>query len=192
MNINQNKLLITLLNDSNEDILYQVNQIFAIEGSEQLYCVAAPFIVADDNAASQVFLRCSLIEEGDSTEFTIADIEDQDEYIRVEAAFEAQNIIETLDDIHADLNENEDFITLTDVNGNEVEFICHLIFDDDTSNRSYIAMQEVDHDGIISEEIALYRLNEKNDSYEIETIPSDMEYERARDLFIKRIEGSAE
>lgn len=166
------ELYITLYGENGEELSYRVERIFGMEGTEQLYCGAVPA-----HGGETVFLRCELSENGENTEMTIGDILDADEYSRVVAAY-----------IRNELSENEDFITVTDANGTKTNFIAHLIFEDEESNRSYIALQKVEDTGEIADDISLYRFVEKDDAGIIDMIPSDMEYERARNLFMKLIE----
>lgn len=177
------EIRITLINDAGEENSFAVEQVFQLEGSEQLYCCA----VAEDSG-DIVFLRCAVNENGDNAELEIFYIPDEDEYDRVAAAYLTLIAQEKGNENEENLADEADIFTATDKDGNEVHFIGHTIFEDETTHREYIAVQEISETGDVAKEIALYRFQEKDDTPVIEMIPSDMEYERARTLFQKLIE----
>lgn len=180
--MNDNKVLITLYGDEKKELSYQVEQIFSIDESGQMYCAASPV-----DGGDIMFLRCSLMESGEETEMTIADIADSKEYHLVSSAYQSLAMQMAVERTRKGLSDFEDYITVKDADNNEVDFIIHSIFEDEADKRSYIAIQEVNDAGEIAEEISLYRFYDKNDTPELEMIPSDMEYERARNLFINLI-----
>ena len=175
------EIMITLYNQANEELLYKVERIFAVEGTEKMYCAVAPASGGDI-----IFLECLLSEDGEKTEFSVADITDASEYNRVAVAYEEAATKAAMELVYNELHENEDYMTLVDTEGKQVDFIVHTIFEDKDSGRSYIAMQKVDDAGDVFEEISLYRFIEGEENA-IDMIPSDMEYERARKLFMSMI-----
>lgn len=184
------EMYIPLKDEEGNELPYRIDQIFSVEGSEQLYC-AAVYYGVDTVESEVVFLKCDLKVNGDNTEIELFDILDADEYERIVAAYQTLAMQTAAQSVEEELAENEDFLTVVDKDGNERTFIVHLIFEDDTSEREYIAVQEVDKEGNILEEIALYRFKEGDDTATIEMIPSDMEYERARNVFVGLIEADA-
>lgn len=180
-------LQITLYDEEGRALLYNVEQIFSMEGTDQLYCVAIP-----DGGGDAIFLRCNLNEDGEDSELLISDIADTAEYHRVSTAYLEQAKQTAVEAANEELLATESIFTATDVNGNVVNYIIHTIFEDETWHRSYVALQQVDEVGEIYDEISLYRFIETDGKAEIETIPSDMEYERARILFCQLIEQGIE
>lgn len=174
-------IFITLYKENNEEVLYKVDRIFAVEGSEKMYCAVAPATGGDT-----LFLECILTENGDTTELSVADIANISEYNRVAVAYEEAATKAAMELVYNELHENEDYITVTDADGKKVDFIVHTIFEDKDTGRSYIAMQKVDDVGDVFEEISLYRFIEGEENA-IDMIPSDMEYERARNIFMSMI-----
>ena len=175
-------LQITLYDEEGKPLLYNMEQIFSMEGTDQLYCVAIP-----DGGGDAIFLRCNLNEDGENSELLISDIADTAEYHRVSTFYLEQAKQVAVEAANEELLGTESIIALTDVQGNVVNFIIHTIFDDETWHRSYVALQQVDEVGEIYDEISLYRFIETDGKVEIESIPSDMEYERARLLFTSLI-----
>ena len=175
------EMILTIPGENGEEMSFQVERIFAIEGSEQLYCAAA-------HGSEVMLFRCDLSENGDETEISVYDISDPGEFERVAAAYQAQALEAAAQNATEELSAFEDFMTLSDDAGKEHSFIAHLIFADETSKREYIAVQEVSETGEVAEEISLYRIREGKDTAIIEMIPSDMEYERARNIFMSLIE----
>lgn len=180
-------LVLTLFGENGQELSYAVEQIFGIEGTKQLYCAAFP---ADDDKGGIIFLRCNLVKDGDgeTTTVSVTDIPDTAEYHRVAISYEASRKKAVLEEVTAELSANDDYITVTDIDGNEVDFIIHTIFDDEESKRSYAAVQKIDNAGEIFEEISLYRFSEENGNAVLEMIPSDMEYSRVREKFMHLIE----
>lgn len=174
-------IFITLYKENNEEVLYKVDRIFAVEGTEKMYCAVAPATGGDF-----LFLECILTENGDTTELSVADIANISEYNRVAVAYEEAAAKAAMELVYNKLHENEDYITVTDADGKKVDFIVHTIFEDKDTGRSYIAMQKVDDVGDVFEEISLYRFIEGEENA-IDMIPSDMEYERARNIFMSMI-----
>jgi len=179
------ELYITLFGATGEELSYKVECIFEVDGTEQLYCGAVPVSGGDI-----IFLRCALTEYGETTDVTVEDIPNTAEYARVKAAYLSGATQEAIDDAREELSAADDYITVTDANGNEIDFILHTIFEDETSKRSYIAVQGVEKDGTVHEEISLYRYIEDGDTASIDMISSDMEYERAKKLFTNFIENT--
>lgn len=186
MEENKNGLFIFLINEDNDEELYEIEQIFDMAGTEQMYCGAVP---VGGNLTDIIFLRCQLSRNDETTEITVSDIPDTAEYSRVSAAYHALAVKSAVESTHEALSDYEDYITLTDKDGNKVDFIIHTIYEDEENHRFYVAMQKVDDAGEIVEEIALYRFEEDNGKSMIEMISSDMEYERARKLFMELIEN---
>ena len=124
--------------------------------------------------------------------FSISDIEDGNEYDKVADAYQSKIIKTAIDLTAEELSERDDFVVLTDTKGNKVPFILHLVFSDETNKRSYIAVQQIDDAGDIVDDIVFYLLREENDNTVIDMIPSDMEYEKARRLFMNLIEQERE
>lgn len=184
------EIYITLKDKEGNDLPYQIDQIFSMEGTEQLYC-AAVYYGVDTVENEVVILRCDLNANGQQTEISIFDIPDADEYARVAAAYQEQAEQAAAQNAVEEIKNAEDFLTMVDGEGKEHSFIVHMIFKDENSDREYIAMQEVDEQGIITEEIALYRFREEKETATVEMIASDMEYERARQVFIGLIEDDA-
>lgn len=184
------EMYISLKDEAGNELPYHIDQIFSIEGSEQLYC-AAVYYGIDAVENETIMLRCELNGSGESTEVYISDIMDADEYAMVASAYEMQARQAAAQSAEEQLAEAEDFITVVDKDGTEHTFIAHLIFEDETNNREYIAVQEVKPDGKIIEEVALYRFKEEGEAFAIDMIPSDMEYERARKVFIELLEADA-
>lgn len=178
-----NELYITLYDEAGNEVQYQVEQIFPVDGVTQLYCCAVP-----TSGGETVFLRCAMRENGEHTEIAVADIPDSGEYTRVVEAYRALMQKEMLESFKEDLAEPEDIITLTDADGDKINFIIHTIFEDELAHRSYVALQRVEGDGRVAEEISLYRFLEEGNDAMIDMIPSDMEYDRARNLFMELIE----
>lgn len=174
-------ILITLYGENSEEILYKVDRIFAVEGEEKMYCSVVPASGGDI-----LFLECVLTEDGENTELSVADITNMAEYNRVAVAYEKAATRAAMEQVYDELHEFEDYITVTDADGKKVDFIVHTIFEDKESGRSYIAMQKVDDAGDVFEEISLYRFVEGEENA-IDMIPSDMEYERARNIFMSLI-----
>ena len=180
-------IFITLYGANADEILYKVDRIFAIDGSGNMYCAVVPA----DGGEGIVFLRCSLVENGEETNMTVYDIKDTAEYSRVAAVYNKNTTQAAMDAVYDELSENEDYITVTDTDGNKTDFIVHTIFDDEQAKRSYVAVQRVDEAGDIDEEISLYRFEEDEDGNAVlDMIPSSMEYDRARKLFMDLIETS--
>lgn len=190
----QNKMNITLYDQEGKELIYSVEQLFSLEGNEQLYCCAVSL-----NEKDVVFLKCDMKKVGEDVEMTVSTIKDEGEYSRVAAAYQEQPEEDPEQAEDENLAGPDDIIILRDKLGNEITFVVHLIFEDKFNHREYIAAQEVDAAGNVSEVISLYRFRQTSDedetgtvSAEIEMIPSDMEYERARSLFLDLIEaGSA-
>ena len=178
-------IFITLYGANAKEILYKVDRIFAIDGSANMYCAVVPA----DGGEDAIFLRCSLVENGEETNMTVYDIKDTAEYSRVAAVYNKNTAKAVMDAARDELAENEDYITVTDTDGNKTDFIVHTIFDDEQAKRSYVAVQRVDEAGDIDEEISLYRFEEDEDGNAVlDMIPSSMEYERVRKLFMDFIE----
>jgi uncharacterized protein YrzB (UPF0473 family) len=178
-------IFITLYGANAEEILYKVDRIFAIDGSANMYCAVVPADCGED----VIFLRCSLVENGEETSMSVFDIKDTAEYSRVAAVYNKNTTKAVMDAAYNELAENEDYITVTDTDGNKTDFIVHTIFDDEQAKRSYVAVQRVDEAGDIDEEISLYRFEEDEDGNAVlDMIPSSMEYERVRKLFMDFIE----
>lgn len=184
------EIYITLKDEKGNDLPYQIDRIFSVEGSEQHYC-AAVYYGVDTVENDVVILRCDMEVNGEETEISISDIADAEEYTLVAAAYQAQAEQAAAQSAADELAEAEDFLTMVDEKGKEHSFIVHMIFKDETSDREYIAVQEVDEEGRIVEEIALYRFREGRETATVEMIASDMEYERARRIFIDLIEADA-
>lgn len=180
-------LLLTLHGENGQELSYSVERIFGMDGTEQLYCAAYPM---DDDTGGIIFLRCALVEDGENTTVTVNDISDTAEYNRVAMSYDEARKKEALEITMQELSARDDYITVTDTDGNNVDFIVHTIFDDEEHNRAYAAVQKVDDAGEICEEIALYRFSEENDKAILDMIPSDMEYDRARKLFMNLIENT--
>ncbi len=179
-------IFITLYGENSEELLYKVDRIFAIDASDNMYCAVVP---AD--GGNVIFLRCSLVENGEETEMSVFDIKDTAEYSRVAALYEKETTQAAMDAVFEELSENEDYISVTDADGNKTDFIIHTIFDDEHAKRSYVAVQKVDEAGDIAEEISLYRFGEdENGNAYMDMIPSSMEYDRARKIFMELIENS--
>lgn len=175
------EMILTIPGEGGEELSFQVEQIFAVEGTTQLYCAAA--------RGNEVMLfRCDLSENGDETEVAVSDISDPEEFERVAAAYQAQAAEAAAQSATEELSSFEDFITLVDKDGKEHSFIAHVIFADEASKQEYIAVQEVSKSGEVAEEITLYRFREGKDTATVEMIPSDMEYERARNVFMSLID----
>lgn len=174
-------IYISLFIGGKEEVLYKVERIFDLGSEDAMYCAVAPAVGGDT-----LFLRCLMSENGEETQFTVADITDVAEYNRVATAYEDAVTKEAMERVYGELNEYEDYITLKDADGKEVDFIIHTIFEDKDSGRSYVAMQKVDEAGDIFEEISLYRFieTEGEEHPVIDMIPSDMEYDRARKIFM--------
>lgn len=180
-----NELFVTLYGENKEELTYRLERIFSLEESDQQYCCAVP-----KDGGEVIFLRCYLNENGDATEVTISDIPNTAEYSRVVAAYQSYAEQAAIDAERENLAELEDYISVTDASGKKVDFILHTIFEDENSHRSYAAVQQVDEDGKVHEEISLYRFIENNGSAALDMIASDMEYDAARDLFLHMIENS--
>ena len=182
-------LVLTLFGEDGQELSYAVERIFGMEGTEQLYCAAFP---VDDDNGGIIFLRCNLVKNGneETTTVSVSDIPDTAEYHRVAVSYEASRKKAALEEVTAALSENDDYITVTDVDGNKVDFIIHTIFDDGENKRSYAAVQKIDDAGEIFEEISLYRFSEENGKAILEMIPSDMEYSRVREMFMHLIEST--
>lgn len=175
------EMILTITGENGEELSFQVEQIFAVEGTAQLYCAAA-------HGNEVLLFRCDLRENGDETEVSVSDITDPEEFEQVAAAYQEQAAEAAAQSATEELAAFEDFMTLVDTNGKEHSFIAHLIFADEISKREYIAVQEVSETGDVAEEIFLYRIREGKDRATVEMIPSDMEYERARNIFMSLIE----
>lgn len=183
---------VMLHDQEGRELGYRVQQLFTVEGSEQMYCCA----VAEDGE-SAVFLKCDLEVNGEDTEMTFSDIPDNEEYNKVAAAYAEQDL-EAVEDEDDNLAGSEDVIVLKDKYGNEFTLIVHLVFEDPVNHQEYIAAQEVDAAGNVGNEICLYRIRQVAEDIdtgsagaEISAIPSDMEYERAREVFLELIEQCA-
>lgn len=176
-----NDIYITLFDGSGEEVLYKIDRIFSVDDSEKMYCSVAPA-----TGGTTIFLECALNENGENTELSVSDISNAAEYNRVASAYEEALTKAAMERVYEELHENEDYITLKDADGNNVDFIVHTIFEDKENGRSYIAMQRVDDAGEIFEEISLYRFIEGEENA-IDMIASDMEYERARSIFMAMI-----
>lgn len=177
---------ITLHDQEGKELGYRVQQLFTVEGSEQMYCCAVA-----ENGENAVFLKCDLAVKGEETEMTFSDIQDDEEYNKVAAAYAAQDPDADVDESD-NLAGEEDVIVLKDKYGKELTFVVHLIFEDPVNHQEYIAAQEVDAAGKVSDVISLYRLNHASEDIntgtvggEVGMIPSDMEYERARNVFLE-------
>ncbi len=180
-------LVITLYGENGQPLSYEVERIFGIEGTEQLYCAVFP---ANDSEGGVIFLRCSLERNGEDMKVTVFDIPNTAEYQRVMNAYEEARKQSMVDEVNEELTANyADYISVTDIDGNKVDFIIHTIFEDAERHRSYAAVQKVDKKtGEVNDEISLYRFSEENDTAILDMIPSDMEYVHARELFMNLIE----
>ena len=177
------EIMLTMQNENGEAVQYEVKNIFTVEGDS--YCVAYP---QDGNEAEAVFLKCSLAEHGGDTDISIFDIDNAEEYNRVFTADMYQESVQKA--VYEELKQNKGIITVTDVNGENKDFLVHTIFEDKDSKRSYVAVQEVSGTGEFAEEISLYRYDDSDGEPKISMIPSDMEYDRVRKLFVSMIENS--
>lgn len=180
-----NEIMLTMQNENGEAVQYEVKNIFTVEGDS--YCVAYP---QDGNEAEAVFLKCSLAEHEGNTDISISDIDNAEEYNRVFTAYNDMYQESVQKAVYEELKQNEEIITVTDVNGENKDFLVHTIFEDTDSKRSYIAVQEVSGTGEFAEEISLYRYDDSDGEPKISMIPSDMEYDRVRKLFVSMIENS--
>ena len=180
-----NEVMLTMQDENGKAVQYEVKNIFTVEGNS--YCVAYP---QDGNEAKAVFLKCYLTEHEDNTDISIFDIDNAEEYNRVFTTYNDMYQESVQKVVYEELKQNEEFITVTDVNGENKNFLVHTIFEDKDSGRSYITMQEVSVTGEFAEEISLYRYDDSDGEPKINMIPSDMEYDRVRKLFISMIENS--
>ena len=181
-------IYITLYGERNEELSYRVVRIFNMEGTEQLYCAAVP---VGSNEEDIEFFRCHLLPLNDEdTELQLEDIPNTAEYYRVATSYEKDAEQAAVEAFREEFASDDDFITLTDADGNNRDFIVHTIFEDEETHLSYIALQEVDETGKVFEEISLYRFTEDGEHAEIDMIPSDMEYAKARNLFMNFLENS--
>lgn len=181
---NPNEIIIPLFDEEGNAYSYRLEHIFPCGDEGQMYCS----IVSVDDENDVRLLKCSLDEHDDETTFTVFVVEEVEEYEKVAAEYERIQKKAYAEAMTENLAGEEDLISLEDANGNVVNFIAHLIFEDKQSKRSYIALQEIDEVGDVSEEISLYRFREDDEKNYIDMIPSDMEYERARNLFIELLE----
>ena len=183
MDNKSNEILVPLYDENDNPHMYRLEKIFPVGEPEQMYCSAVA--IEDEDVR---FLKCNLAVKDGESELTIAAIESDEEYSKVVAEYQAKVMQTAVEAAKEELSERDDFITLTDEKGNKISFLVHTIFEDEACKRSYIAVQRLDDAGDIVDEIVLYLFHEENDKAVFEMIPSDMEYERARSLFMKLIE----
>ena len=84
-----------------------------------------------------------------------------------------------------DLEDGVDIFTLTDEDGNELQFACISTYEEEETGKIYFAMVEVDDDGNEkSDEYTILRV-EKDDNGEemLVTIDDDEEFDRIADYF---------
>lgn len=165
---------------------YKVIQVFSLEGAGRQYCALTE--TEERENQNIIFLRCSIepASDGEDDEqiMTVELIPTEDEYERVSSSY-LEWLNETVKlDLRQTFKNESDFFVVQDKDGNEVSFIAHAIFDDETNGRSYIAVQQMLNDGSIFEEISFYRFVE-GEPCNIDMIRSDMEYGRVKDLFLK-------
>lgn len=187
MNNKSNEIQIQLFDENGNAHTYKLGKVFSVGEPEQLYCSA--FAVEGTDIR---FFKYSVSVKDTEAEITLSDIEDGNEYDKVADAYQSKIIKTAIDLTAEELSERDDFVVLTDTKGNKVPFILHLVFSDETNKRSYIAVQQIDDAGDIVDDIVFYLLREENDNTVIDMIPSDMEYEKARRLFMNLIEQERE
>lgn len=185
---NVNNDIVIALAVGEQEKEYRLEKIFPVGDAEQLYC---SFVALDDDADVQL-LKCSLVENDDSDSLSLSIIETDDEYNIVVDEYNKLMSEESYAETREDFIGREDFLTLYDDKGVSHDFIAHFVFDDSETNRSYIAVQAIDNEGNISEEIEIFRVVEENDNYFIKPFTSAMEYDNARAILIDIIEGSIE
>ena len=181
--MNEEKIIINLYDGDGNEVPYQAERMFQLEDSDQCILAASPV-----TGGELVFLYCNITESEDSAEISVSDIPSDEEYNRTALFYQSLIMDEQLEKADEELHNYDDYITLTDEDGNKTDFLIHVIFDDETAKRSYVAMQKINPDRTLVEEIVLYRFKETNDGSEIEMIPSDMEYERVRSLFLSLLD----
>lgn len=178
-----NEIFVPLFDNEGNAYTYKLERMFSVGKPEQFYCSAVC-----ESGVDIKFLRCDVKVESGEAELTLFNIEDEDELMRVAEEYQKHSQQAVLEAVNAELSSFDDYITLTDVNGVENAFVVHAIFEDEEAKHSYIAVQKVDDAGDMADEISIYRLREESDKAIIDMIPSDMEYERARSLFMELIE----
>ena len=170
---------------------YKMIQVFSVEDGGAQYCALAETGQAE--TPEILFLRCSFAPAGEQDDgdrqMTLELIPDKDEYEFISSAYLNWVSGALQQDLQETLENEPDFFVALDKDGNEVSFIAHAIFDDETNGRSYIAVQPLLDDGSISEEISFYRFFE-GDPCNIDMIRSDMEYDRVKELFLKMLSAS--
>lgn len=180
--MNEEKIIITLYDAEGNEIPYEIERIFMPEGMNRLCAAAHPV----DNE-QVIFLYCEITEGGEDAELILADITEESEYQCVALSYKNILLEEELARAKEEMDEYADFLTVMSEDGKEEEFLIHMLFEDESARRTYAAVQKVKENGEILEEIYLYRFVSGGESSRLDAIPSDMEYERVRALFLSLI-----
>lgn len=163
---------------------YRVIHIFVVDASGRQYCS----LVEENNEESEItFLRCDITEdENEEQIISVSIIPTEDEYELVAGAY-SQWLMEALrEDVVESVKDEPDYLTVKGADGKDIHLIAHAIFDDETTGRTYIAVQEIKDNGQIEEEISLYRFIE-GEPCRIDMIYSDMEYDRVKKILEKLV-----
>lgn len=189
MDETKNIASLTLYNDKGEALQYEIAEVFALEEGGAMYCLAVPV-----KGETAIFLKCSLEEKEDGIEITVADIEDAAEYELVMNAYLAGNQAAeaAVEAPGEEIPEGADIISVTDGDGNQVDFVIDAMLEEDVTHRKYVAVRRISEAGQIVGGVTFYRFQQEEDGGEavISAIPSDMERERVEALYKQWQDGA--